>query len=60
MPKECQQSWKSIEEIARKSGIAEDAIQDQKKLFEQQIRDLGEQQAKESCKAQSTALGFVQ
>lgn len=40
MPKECEESWKHIESIAKTSGVAEDAIKTQKKAFEEEIHKM--------------------
>lgn len=59
MPKECEESWKHMEEIAKKSGIPESALKEQKKAFEEQIKSLSKDEAIQTCKAQSSILGMV-
>ncbi|OTG65169.1 hypothetical protein [Acinetobacter silvestris] len=59
MPKECEQSWKYMEDLAKKSGIPADAIQAQKKQFEEQIKNMSKDQAIQACQAQSSILGMV-
>ncbi|OTG93300.1 hypothetical protein [Acinetobacter sp. ANC 3832] len=59
MPSECEKSWKHIEELAKQSGIPDDAIKAQKKQFEEQIKNMPKDQAIQSCNAQSSILGMV-
>ena len=59
LPKECEESWKHMEEIAKKSGIPESALKEQKKAFEEQIKSLSKDEAIQTCKAQSSILGMV-
>ena len=59
MPKECEQSWKHMENIAKQSGIPEDSIKAQKKQFEEQIKNMPKDQAIQACQAQSAIFGMV-
>ncbi len=57
VPSECQTTWKHIEKIAKSSGIPKEAIENQKKAFEQQISQLPKDEAQKNCKAQNDLLG---
>ena len=59
MPKECEQSWKYMADIAKQSGIPEDSIKAQKKQFEQQIKSMPKDQAVQACQAQSAIFKMV-
>ncbi|KAF1026265.1 hypothetical protein [Acinetobacter sp.] len=59
MPKECQESWEKMEDFAKQSGIPEDALKEQKKAFEDEIKKLSKEDAIQACKAQSSILGMV-
>lgn len=59
MPKECEESWKHMEKIAKQSGIPEDALKEQKNAFEEQIKSLPKDEAIQTCKAQSSILSMV-
>ena len=59
MPKECEESWKHMEDIAKQSGIPESALKEQKKAFEEQIKSLSKDEAIQTCKAQSSILGMA-
>lgn len=56
VPSECQTTWKHIEKIAKSSGIPQDAIESQKKAFEQQISQLSKDEAQKNCKTQNDLL----
>lgn len=38
LPKECEESWKHMEDLAKQSGIPEDSLKEQKKAFEEEIK----------------------
>ncbi|OTG82953.1 hypothetical protein [Acinetobacter sp. ANC 4648] len=59
MPKECEQSWKHMEDLAKQSGIPADAIKAQKKQFEEQIKKMPKDQAIQACQAQNSVFGTV-
>ncbi|MBP2543001.1 hypothetical protein [Acinetobacter guillouiae] len=59
MPKECEESWKHMEDLAKQSGIPEDSLKEQKKAFEEEIKKLSKEDAIQSCKAQSSIIGMV-
>ncbi|BAP37273.1 hypothetical protein AS4_23330 [Acinetobacter guillouiae] len=59
MPKECEESWKHMEDLAKQSGIPEDALKEQKKAFEEEIKKLSKEDAIQACKAQSSIIGMV-
>lgn len=59
MPKECEESWKHMEDLAKKSGVPADALKEQKKAFEEQIKNMPKDQAIQTCKAQSSIIGMV-
>ena len=59
MPKECEESWKHMEDLAKQSGIPDDSLKEQKKAFEEQINKMPKDEAIQTCKAQSSILGMV-
>ena len=59
MPKECEQSWENIADIAKKSGIPDDAIEAQKKEFERNVQEMPKDKAIEACSAQNSIFGMV-
>lgn len=59
MPSECEKSWQQMESIAHQSGIPDEAIKNQKKAFEDQIKNMPKDQAIESCNAQSSILSKI-
>lgn len=59
MPKECQESWKHMEDLAKQSGIPEDSLKEQKKAFEEEINKKSKDDAIKTCKAQSSIIGMV-
>ncbi|MFW1858451.1 hypothetical protein [Acinetobacter defluvii] len=59
MPKECEESWKYIEKMAKTSGIPEEAIKNQKKAFENEISKMDKEQAIQVCKTQSSILNMM-
>jgi len=59
LPKECEESWKHMEKLAKQSGIPEEALKEQKKAFEEQIKNMSKDQAVQTCKAQSSILGMI-
>lgn len=59
MPKECEQSWEHIADIAKKSGIPDDAIEAQKKEFERNVQEMPKDKAIEACSAQNSIFGMV-
>jgi len=59
MPKECEESWKYMEDLAKQSGIPEDSLKEQKKAFEEEIKKLSKEDAIQACKAQSSIIGMV-
>jgi len=59
MPKECEESWKHMEDLAKQSGIPEDSLKEQKKAFEEEIKKLSKEDAIQACKAQSSIIGMV-
>ena len=59
MPKECEESWKHMEDLAKQSGIPEDSLKEQKKDFEEEIKKLSKEDAIQACKAQSSIIGMV-
>ena len=60
IPKECEQSWKTIEDIAKKSGIPADAIETQKKEFERNVQQMPKEKAIEACNAQNSVFGLIE
>lgn len=58
MPKECEESWKHMEDLAKQSGFPEDSLKEQKKAFEE-IKKLSKEDAIQACKAQSSIIGMV-
>ncbi len=59
MPKECEESWKHMEALAKQSGIPEASLKEQKKAFEEQIKKMSKDDAIQACKAQSSIIGMV-
>lgn len=59
MPKECEESWKHMEDLAKQSGIPEDSLKEQKKAFEEEIKKLSKEDAIQACKAQYSIIGMV-
>jgi len=59
LPKECEESWKNMEDLAKQSGIPESSLKEQKKAFEEQIKSMSKDQAIQTCKAQSSIIGMV-
>lgn len=59
MPRECEESWKHMEDLAKQSGIPEDSLKEQKKAFEEEIKKLSKEDAIQACKAQSSIIGMV-
>lgn len=59
MPKECEESWKHMEDLAKQSGIPEDSLKEQKKAFAEEIKKLSKEDAIQACKAQSSIIGMV-
>ncbi|MFW2174433.1 hypothetical protein ACG95N_13035 [Acinetobacter guillouiae] len=59
MPKECEESWKHMEDLAKQSGIPDDSLKEQKKAFEEEIKKLSKEDAIQACKAQSSIIGMV-
>ena len=59
IPKECEQSWEHIADIAKKSGIPDDAIETQKKEFERNVQEMPKDKAIETCNAQNSIFGMV-
>ncbi|KQX03636.1 hypothetical protein ASC84_02715 [Acinetobacter sp. Root1280] len=59
MPKECEESWRHMEDLAKQSGIPEDSLKEQKKAFEEEIKKLSKEDAIQACKAQSSIIGMV-
>jgi hypothetical protein len=59
LPKECEETWQHMEDLAKKSGIPEDSLKEQKKAFEEQIKKLPKDEAIQGCKAQSSIIGMV-
>ncbi|MDM1756539.1 MULTISPECIES: hypothetical protein [Acinetobacter] len=59
MPKECEESWQQIEKMAKTSGIPEEAINNQKKAFEDEVNKMGKEEATKVCKTQTAILGMV-
>ena len=60
MPKECEKTWEQMESIAKSSGIAADAIKEQKKAFETHLKDMSKDQAIKTCEQSSAALTLGQ
>lgn len=60
MPTECQTTWKNIEKLATGSGIPADALEEQKKQFEQNINNLNKKDAIQSCNAQNKVFELYQ
>ena len=59
LPKECEKSWKQMEEIAKTSGIPEEALKEQKKAFDEEIKKLSKEDAIKTCEAQSSIFGMI-
>ena len=59
LPKECEESWKHMEELGTQSGMPEESLKEQKKAFEEEIKKLSKDEAIQACKAQSSILGMV-
>ncbi len=59
IPKECEQSWEHIADMAKKSGIPDDAIETQKKEFERNVQEMPKDKAIETCNAQNSIFGMV-
>ena len=59
LPKECEESWKHMEELGKQSGMPEESLKEQKKAFEEEIKKLSKEEAIQACKAQSSILGMV-
>ena len=59
IPKECEQSWEHIADMAKKSGIPDDAIETQKKDFERNVQEMPKDKAIEVCNAQNSIFGLV-
>lgn len=59
IPKECEDTWDKIEEIAKSSGVPPEALSTQKKQFEEQVQAMEKNQAIESCKAQSSVFDLI-
>lgn len=59
LPKECEESWEKMEKFAKQSGISEDSLKEQKKAFEEEIKNLSKEEAIQACKAQTSILNMV-
>lgn len=54
MPKECDESWKSIEKLSKESGIPQTVIDQQRIEFKKQIQSLNKDDAVKYCQAQNS------
>lgn len=59
IPSQCQDSWNSIEKLAKESGIPDDALKVQKKEFEAQVQQLSKEQAIQTCNAQNSVFSSM-
>lgn len=59
MPKECEESWKHIETIAKGSGISEEAVKNQKKAFADEVNKMNKEEAIQVCKTQASIFSTV-
>ena len=59
MPKECEESWQKLESLSKQMGLSEEQIKEQKKQFEEGIKQQSEEDAIQICKTQSSFLGLV-
>ncbi|WP_168417407.1 hypothetical protein [Acinetobacter towneri] len=59
MPKECAETWEKMENFAKKMGISDEQLKQQKKQFEDEIKNMKADEAAKICSMQNTALGFI-
>lgn len=59
MPQECQDAWTKLESFAQQMGVPEAQLKMQKEKFEQEIKAMKKDEAKEQCRMQSSMMGMV-
>ena len=59
MPKECSDTWKKMETLAKSMGISDEQLKQQKKQFENEVKQMKSEEAIKICTMQGTALGFI-
>lgn len=59
MPKECAETWEKVESFAKNMGISDEQLKQQKKQFENEVKQMKSEEAVKICRMQGTALGFI-
>ena len=59
MPKECSDTWEKMETLAKSMGISDEQLKQQKKQFENEVKQMKSEEAVKICTMQGTALGFI-
>lgn len=59
MPKECAETWEKMESFAKNMGISDEQLKQQKKQFENEVKQMKSEEAVKICRMQGTALGFI-
>lgn len=59
MPKECSDTWEKMETLAKSMGISDEQLKQQKKQFENEVKQMKSEEAIKICTMQGTALGFI-
>ncbi len=59
MPKECAETWEKMESFAKSMGISDEQLKQQKKQFENEVKQMKSEEAVKICRMQGTALGFI-
>jgi starvation-inducible outer membrane lipoprotein len=54
IPSICEEVWTNTEKLAKESGIPQTAIDQQKKQFEEQIKQLSKEDAEKTCEIQNS------
>lgn len=54
IPKECEESWNSIEKLSKESGVPQTVIDQQRIEFKKQIQSLNKDDAIKYCQAQNS------
>ena len=59
MPKECAETWEKMETLAKSMGVSDEQLKQQKKQFENEVKQMKSEEAVKICTMQGTALGFI-
>lgn len=59
MPKEYADTWEKMETLAKSMGISDEQLKQQKKQFENEVKQMKSEEAVKICTMQGTAIGFI-